>query len=298
MSDSISEPSTAFALDLHLQVQRMLQLALEKHPSYLRDCLETDPWPALVNHWRDDVSISHVDSLFHDAPLLDRNSVVDDQRDRHDLIGLFTEPRTRSDGYGIVVEYRPGDYTPRRNFTLCHELGHYLQRTDDELVDRLCAIGSVNYRKRFEEAACNRFASISLLPDEYVELFLDGKRPEALATRDLFEKNRVDRLVRVSRQAVVRRMADFLEHPGSVALVTNDKLIVRAHDDGQTDYDCPLTPPEQAALDKFKATPQCKSINALAQTADGPLSISVAASYAGPTTHHFIVTQLSQITAR
>jgi hypothetical protein len=59
----------------------------------------------------------------------------------------------------------------RMNFTALHELGHHLQRTDDDLFVRLL---ESPHTVELEEAACDHFAARVLLPEQLVEEHLGG----------------------------------------------------------------------------------------------------------------------------
>lgn len=283
---------------LDRQVTRMLAIAQERHSEFLADCLN-DP-NELVTHWSRSrhLGFAYVDNLDRGLEA-SGNTVVDDSED---LSGLFTPaipPKRKS---LIQVKYRKGDYTVRRNFTLLHEIGHYLQQTDDELADALIGGFSIRYEdKLFEEAACNRFASLALLPTDYVLSQIGGGPITAETVSKLFDYERhrhVDPLnVRVSRPVIARRLAAFLPEGGTVTLV-DDNSVMRFHqDDATVDYykgNSPamsLNETERLLYDEFSLTrsrPHARSLRL--QTDDGTeMAVSIARSF-GKTTYYFIVT--------
>lgn len=286
--------SERYAEDLRTQVRRMLELARQRHPEFQHDCLDPDPWELLVVHWRNEVTIQRVDSLFVSDLATHRDTVIDDPGDHHDLIGLFTPPETADGKSRILVEYQANDYTARRNFTLCHEIGHHLQQTDDELVERLISIDSTNYRKRFEEAACNRFASLALLPDDHIRSFLNAPTLHAADIRDIFEhgrsKDRRDgKKMRVSRPVVVRRMADFISVRQTVSLIRNGKLEVRVHGDGTIDYDDALTDIERHVAINYKPKGPRREMLQRVRRKDGSTVRFTAAGSYGRDVYYFVV---------
>lgn len=227
--------STTRELDGH--VRRMLEIARERHPDFERDCL-TDP-DRLVEHWTGrDLHFRYVDHL-DNAVVDDPNTVFEEGGRTSDLSGLFTLALPPKRVSYIKVRYAANDYTARRNFTLLHEIGHYLQQTDDELVNNLCGFAASYDEKLFEESACNRFASLSLLPTGYIRESLGDGRLTSKKVGALFEsgrgRGRDQRKIRVSRPVVVRRMAEFLGTGGAIALVSNRSL-TRVHWNGDVDY--------------------------------------------------------------
>ncbi|MBW3091482.1 ImmA/IrrE family metallo-endopeptidase [Bifidobacterium sp. 82T10] len=239
-----------YRLAVDRQARAMLALASSRHPDFVQDCL-ADPG-RIVDHWSDDVTIGYVHALAHTSLSSAGTATVDDQTD---LLGLFSPAMRVGERNVIRIQFNETrEYTARRNFTLLHELGHYLQQTDDALADQLFVISSANYNKRFEESACNRFASLSLLPDDYVTARMAGEPLNAIVARDIFESGRgsgKSRRMRASRPVVVRRMADFLPSHGSIALVQDGNLNTRVHADGVIDYGGEPTPAERAGMDAY-----------------------------------------------
>ena len=251
------------AQTLNNQVMRMLDLATSRHLEFERDCL-SDPW-CIAEHWRKEVRVERVDSITEQV--LNRSgSVVDD--DGHGVIGLFSPAPDRRWKDRIQVQFK-GAYDARSNFTLLHEIGHCIQQNDDALATTLSVVGSQNGSRNLEEAACNRFASLALLPDSYVTGMLQGKPVDAVAVNRLFDSGRSWRYrsVRVSRPVVARRMADFLQCPGTVTLLQGglrgDRRVeearfddcdmsVRTHADGAAEYDGALTDLERDMLERLR----------------------------------------------
>ena len=234
------------------QARAMLALAITRHPGF--------PPPAdadidiVVAQWRDDVEITYVDSIADSSSLGDDYATVDDDTE-NGLLGLFSLAAGADGRSRIQVQYDPTDYTVRRNFTLMHEIGHYLQQTDDDLARTLELIPDPGDSKRFEEASCNRFASLALLPDSYVNRVLHGEPANAALAADLFSfgKRTRSRVMRTSRPVIAQRMVDFLDGPGMVTLINDGRVTVRAHSDGHVEYKVDLSPEERQVMDWLRA---------------------------------------------
>ncbi|RSX52024.1 ImmA/IrrE family metallo-endopeptidase [Bifidobacterium callimiconis] len=278
--------------DLGQHVGRMLAIARDHHHEFEEDCL-TDPG-LLVEHWGrgGDLRIAYVDALDHGIGQ-DPTTVIDDAG-TSDLSGLFTPALPPKRFNRIQVKYREYEYTARRNFTLLHEIGHYLQQTDDELVDAMCRFPSTYKEKRFEEAACNRFASLALLPDDHIRSFLHAPTLHAADIRDIFEHGRPrgrreGRKVRVSRPVVVRRMADFISVGQTVSLIKNGKLEVRVHGDGTIDYDDALTDIERHVAINYKPKGPRREMLQRVRRKDGSTVRFTAAGSYGRDVYYFVV---------
>lgn len=98
----------------------------------------------------------------------------------------------------------------RQHFTLLHELGHHLQRTDLALGEAVLAHPEPDL---FEEAACDAFAARILLPDDMVASVLGPEGPSARSAVELFA------LSNASRAAISVRLAGMLVSAGVVAVV-------------------------------------------------------------------------------
>lgn len=278
------------------QAQDMIALAQSRHANFTDDCL-SDPGK-IVQHWRNNITIEYTDSVVNDSQVQNKNSIVENNESDHaDLLGLYTPALTQSEKHLIKVQYQYGDFTPRRNFTLLHELGHYLQWTDDNLANRIIATNTLNFNKRFEEDACNRFASFALLPTHYVQQFMHGGVVDAHLAARLYDDGRsIDRrnskFIRVSRPVIARRLAEFLDFTGTVALVTNNKLTVRAHSSGRIDFGGELLAEEHQLIDDLAAERKSMKAQMLASPAGDNVFASITNSYGKKEMHYqFIVLQ-------
>jgi len=99
----------------------------------------------------------------------------------------------------------------RRGFTVLHEYGHHLQRTVGSLADRL--FEHPDQGIALEDAACDAFAAMVLLPDELVMAHIGAAGPDADDVVDLW------RASSASRSAACVRAADALPAPGHILLV-------------------------------------------------------------------------------
>lgn len=98
----------------------------------------------------------------------------------------------------------------RQHFTLLHELGHHLQRTDLALGEAVLAHAEPDL---FEEAACDAFAARILLPDEMVASVLGVDGASARGAAELFA------LSNASRAAISVRLTGLLVSAGVVAVL-------------------------------------------------------------------------------
>lgn len=112
----------------------------------------------------------------------------------------------------IAQSLSPG----RQAFTALHELGHHLQRTNDDLADLL--LEQPDDGHALEEAACNYFAAAIAIPGELVHRHFDESGPTAHAVVALWE----DPNISASRAAVCARAAERLRSPGHVLLLDSD----------------------------------------------------------------------------
>lgn len=107
----------------------------------------------------------------------------------------------------------------RQQFTLLHELGHHIQKTNLELGTRV-----VEHREpeAFEDACCDAFAAQLLLPDDLVDSHISDRGPTVSTAVDLFESSSA------SRAAICVRLANRLRSPGVVVVVDEDGIVTFA----------------------------------------------------------------------
>lgn len=99
----------------------------------------------------------------------------------------------------------------RQQFTALHELGHHLQKNDARLA--LAVRRQPANNEAFEDAACDMFASLVLIPDAMLPARPDGRSPSAADVVALFERTQA------SRAACCVRMAERLGTHGVVAVL-------------------------------------------------------------------------------
>ena len=99
----------------------------------------------------------------------------------------------------------------RQQFTALHELGHHLQKNDAELA--VAVLRQRGDNDAFEDAACDLFASLVLIPDDLLPARSDGRSPSAADVVALFERTRA------SRAACCVRIANELGTHGVVAVL-------------------------------------------------------------------------------
>ena len=243
----VSDP--AYRAGLDIQVNGMLRLARRKSRSFGKDCLSN---PGMLRqHWAKQLDIIYYSPREQDQikTIREDGRTVDDNASFADLLGFFSpasHPEAELDK--AYVAWDEGSFTTRRNFTLLHEIGHYLQETDFELMKRICSFESDYAGKRFEEDACNRFASLAFLPDKFISKWLVIDRsPCARDIHAVFEHGRecsAERNeVRVSRIAVVRRLGALLPSLGYASLIKKPyerdeppEVVCRAWNDGAVDF--------------------------------------------------------------
>ncbi|MGH2732282.1 MAG: ImmA/IrrE family metallo-endopeptidase [Actinomycetota bacterium] len=103
----------------------------------------------------------------------------------------------------------------RRYFTALHELGHYLQRNDLEIMDALVADDDP---WDLEEEVCDVFAAEVLLPPELVGGIIGDAGPTAQEVARLFRQSQA------SREACCVRAAQRIRGSGYVMLGTPEGL--------------------------------------------------------------------------
>ncbi|SDN07783.1 hypothetical protein SAMN04488074_13346 [Lentzea albidocapillata subsp. violacea] len=112
-----------------------------------------------------------------------------------------------------VVLYAPTPYSRRENFTLAHELGHWLVEQVEELYDWL---GDQEDPPRMLETICDRIAQRLLIPGAVVDSVIGG-RVRATHVMDLY------RACQASVPACSIAVAGRLPHLGAVAVIDRDQ---------------------------------------------------------------------------
>lgn len=144
-----------------------------------------------------------------------------------ELDATFTSEGCSCDGAYFPEPYAPRPTigyvrTPRSRreaFTLLHELGHHLVRSDPPL---LSAIADDDLDPdRLEERICDAFAGRLLVPDAILTAVVGQRRPEAADLRRLFDA------CSGSREACAVRLAEHLRCDGYVALLDRSSHTVR-----------------------------------------------------------------------
>lgn len=106
----------------------------------------------------------------------------------------------------------------RQQFTALHELGHHIQKNNSRLA---VAIRRQPADKEvFEDAACDMFASLVLLPDEMLSPRIDGRSPNAADVVDLFNRTQASRAacsVRIAEQLGTHGVVTVLDAAGTVS---------------------------------------------------------------------------------
>ena len=118
-----------------------------------------------------------------------------------------------------VVFFAPTIYSKRENFTICHEVGHFLAENDTDQAT-LDWVADLPRRGPFVEHTCDVIASRLLLPAQTVKAVLGALGPSGDAMLLLFEKSAA------SRQAVAVALAERMPCPGFAAVVDLDESVV------------------------------------------------------------------------
>lgn len=107
----------------------------------------------------------------------------------------------------------------RQQFTLLHELGHHIQKTDITLGT---AVVEHPEPEAFEDASCDAFAAHMLLPDDLVDSHMHDYGPTVSTATGLFAASNA------SRAAICVRLIGRLQSPGVVAVLDGDGLVTFA----------------------------------------------------------------------
>jgi hypothetical protein len=113
--------------------------------------------------------------------------------------------------YGAIC-YVPTPNSRRENFTVLHEFGHHLVRSDDDLLSELADLDRDGGLVA-EERICDAFAGSVLIPDASVQTVLSGGRPRASHLRLLYDATVG------SLEACAVRLAERIGCDGYVALM-------------------------------------------------------------------------------
>ncbi|MGH3430677.1 MAG: hypothetical protein ACRDRI_16250 [Pseudonocardiaceae bacterium] len=117
-----------------------------------------------------------------------------------------------------VILYAPTPYSRRENFTLAHELGHWLVERREELYDWLA---DQDDPPRMLETVCDRIAQRLLLLEEVVDSVVAGGPIRARHVLELYQASHAS--VPACSIALVNR----LPHLGAVAIIDRAKDAVQ-----------------------------------------------------------------------
>ncbi len=126
-----------------------------------------------------------------------------------------------------VIFFAPTVNSKRANFTLCHEVAHYLveEHTDSETLDWVADQADPD---QVIEHVCDLVASRLLVPDAMVAAVLEDVGPGGPAVAELFAQSEA------SREVCAIALADRLGCDGFIALINRDEDVVtfasRAHE--------------------------------------------------------------------
>lgn len=109
-----------------------------------------------------------------------------------------------------VILYVPTPHNRRENFTLGHELGHWLIPQSDEVMEWIL---DQDHSKRLVETVCDRLAQRLLLPATSITSVLGDRPVRAEHVVELFERTQA------SRPVCAIAVANRLPHVGAVALI-------------------------------------------------------------------------------
>lgn len=117
----------------------------------------------------------------------------------HHFSNRKIEGLTVVDGLGTSFSYERDNPKVKQNFTLCHELGHYILKHDGNYFAE-----SIDNQENLQEREANIFSAVVLMPD----IVLLSK---IYYSCDTFHQ--VQKSLEVSKQALFYRLSDFLrEH--------------------------------------------------------------------------------------
>lgn len=143
----------------------------------LEDCVDR-AFARLDQPVRDRFSIDPLGALRHDLRL--QAEPARHLADKRNQGGACDGMSFLKDG---VILYAPTPTSRRQNFTLAHELGHWLVEQIDDIFNRLLAQLDP---PRALETLCDRIAQKLLLSDRTVDAVLAGELVQARHVRDLY----------------------------------------------------------------------------------------------------------------
>ncbi|HTC69108.1 MAG TPA: ImmA/IrrE family metallo-endopeptidase [Acidothermaceae bacterium] len=143
------------------------------------------------------------------------------------VVRVIPETQTNP-GCSVAGAYFAGESPPvlavaaatslgRREFTVVHELGHHLQQSTPSLVNEL--VQQPDGGLELEDAACNTFAGMILLPTDLVGKHIGNRGPTPGDVVALWRGSGA------SREAACVRAADSLPSPGHVLLLNADGTV-------------------------------------------------------------------------
>ncbi|PWG59084.1 PD-(D/E)XK nuclease family protein [Bifidobacterium catulorum] len=229
------------------QVGRMRELAEERFPGFsAKACM--DPF-GLISLLAEEITICPQHESGEDDD--DEPSGFVFGEGKNGIIGQYE----LTGGHSGIIRIACGDGKElgdargirRRNFTLLHEIGHHLQQTDKDLIFT-CSITN-DAAKSFEEDACDRFASLMLVPDDLVEQFgpKPGEPVEARHAAMLFANSQA------SREVVALRVARMLGDDDYVSVIyrDNENVGVRRYGNGRSQWKTTVNEHERHACDSL-----------------------------------------------
>lgn len=107
----------------------------------------------------------------------------------------------------------------RQQFTLLHELGHHIQKTDIALGTTIVEHPEP---EAFEDASCDAFAALMLLPDDLVDAYIHGNGPTASTAVGVFTASNA------SRAAICVRLVARFSSPAVVAVLDGHGIVTFA----------------------------------------------------------------------
>lgn len=163
----------------------------------------------------EEVSILNYHFRYYFDHCIDQNQiqVISHHFSNHKIEGL-----TVIDELGTTFSYEEDNPVTKRNFTLCHELGHFILKHDGSYF-----MESIDNQESIIEREANIFSAVILMPD----IVLLSK---IYYSCDSFQKVKED--LEVSKQALYYRLVDMLRVYG-VDVESTTKQAVEEYLDGQ-----------------------------------------------------------------